>query len=152
MKGDIVKKKLIGCGYQLKDVAEMMKISPQNLHSLLNARDIKTGLLEKIAKTINKSVYFFFEPSNDVQDEKDLLYPILNKDPMILSDDKIISYHDYVAMNDKLRVQGQELNELYRENRKLHKELKCANLELSNIYLNNPQIHRPTQQPRARGA
>lgn len=61
MKGLSVKKKLLENGYVLADVAKNMGIIPQNLQSLLMAEDIKTGVLETIAKAISKSVYFFYE-------------------------------------------------------------------------------------------
>jgi transcriptional regulator with XRE-family HTH domain len=66
MKGKDVKKKLLNNGFKLNNVAEAMNIIPQTLQSLLQAEDIKTGVLEKIANAINKSVYFFFEDDNRV--------------------------------------------------------------------------------------
>jgi transcriptional regulator with XRE-family HTH domain len=61
MRGIDVRKKLQNNGFSLKIVAELMGETPQNLNSMLNARDIKTGVLERIAKVINKSLYFFFD-------------------------------------------------------------------------------------------
>lgn len=61
MTGKDVKTKLLASGYILADVAKGMGIIPQTLNSLLQANDIKTGVLENIAKSINKSIYFFFE-------------------------------------------------------------------------------------------
>ena len=60
MKGVEVKKILQENGFSLKLVADSMGETPQNLNSMLNAQDIKVGTLEKIAKAINKSLYFFF--------------------------------------------------------------------------------------------
>lgn len=64
MKGTQVKEKLLKNGYVLADVAKKMGTIPQNLQSLLAAEDIKTGVLETIAKAISKSVYFFYEESS----------------------------------------------------------------------------------------
>ena len=61
MKGISVKKKLQNNGFSLKSVAEAMGETPQNLNSMLKAQDIKTGVLEEIAKAINKNLYFFFD-------------------------------------------------------------------------------------------
>jgi transcriptional regulator with XRE-family HTH domain len=61
MKGEFVKNKLKKEGYILEDVALAMGISPQNLQSKLKSGDIKVGVLEEISKSINKSIYFFFE-------------------------------------------------------------------------------------------
>lgn len=60
MKGEEVKKILMANGYKLTDVANAMGIIPQTLQSLLKADDIKTGVLENIAESINRNVYFFF--------------------------------------------------------------------------------------------
>lgn len=60
MTGRAVKDKLLSSGYVLSDVAKNMNVIPQTLNSLLQADDIKTGVLERIAKAINKSVYWFF--------------------------------------------------------------------------------------------
>lgn len=65
MKGIQVKEKLLNNGYVLADVAKNMGIIPQNLQSLLSAEDIKTGVLENIAKAISKSVYFFYDDSSE---------------------------------------------------------------------------------------
>lgn len=71
MRGDQVKKILTEGGYILKDVAEALGESPQNFQSMLSAIDIKTGVLEKIAKAIDKNLYFFIDKisENDVLDE-----------------------------------------------------------------------------------
>lgn len=61
MNGKEVKNKLMDSGYILADVAKSMDITPQALNSLLQASDIKTGVLENIAASINKNIYFFFE-------------------------------------------------------------------------------------------
>lgn len=61
MTGEYVKNKLKNSGYVLDDVARGLNITPQNLQSKLRSSDIKVGVLEDIAKAINKNVYFFFE-------------------------------------------------------------------------------------------
>ena len=68
MTGKDVKTKLLTSGYVLADVAKEMGIIPQTLNSLLQANDIKTGVLENIAKAINKSIYFFFEVADTSSD------------------------------------------------------------------------------------
>ncbi len=68
MSGKEVKKILIDNGFQLAYVAEKMGIIPQTLQSLLNAADIKTGVLENIASAISKSVYYFYESNNTQND------------------------------------------------------------------------------------
>jgi len=61
MRGEEVKKILEKNGYLLSEVAKKLDISPQNFNNWLGVQDVKTGILEKIAKAINKNMYFFLE-------------------------------------------------------------------------------------------
>jgi transcriptional regulator with XRE-family HTH domain len=65
MRGEEVKKILEDDGLPLNEVAERLEISPQNLNNWLNVKDIKTGILEKIAKAINKNIYYFIDNQSD---------------------------------------------------------------------------------------
>lgn len=60
MKGEIIRQALKDNDYVLDEVAKAMGISPQSLNNRLNSSDIKVGVLEEIAKAINKSIDFFF--------------------------------------------------------------------------------------------
>jgi len=72
MTGIEVKKKLQNNGFSLKTVADLMGETPQNLNSMLSAQDIKTGVVERIAKAINKSLYFFFEEKIELMSEAEM--------------------------------------------------------------------------------
>lgn len=61
MSGDEAKKILIENGYKLTDIANALGIIPQNLHSLLKAEDVKSGVLEKIANALGKDICFFYK-------------------------------------------------------------------------------------------
>ena len=61
MNGKQIKEKLKKDGFILSEIAESMQETPQNLQSMLRTTDIKTGVLERIATAINKSLYYFFE-------------------------------------------------------------------------------------------
>jgi transcriptional regulator with XRE-family HTH domain len=65
MRGEEVKKILEDDGLPLNELAERLEISPQNLNNWLNVKDIKTGILEKIAKAINKNIYYFIDNQSD---------------------------------------------------------------------------------------
>jgi len=60
MRGLEVKKKLKDKGFSLRKTAELIGETPQNLNSLLNAQDIKTGVVERIAKATGLSLMFFY--------------------------------------------------------------------------------------------
>ena len=61
MNGDFLKSKIIDAGFELAEVARLLSITPQNLQSKLNSKDIKVGFLKEIAKVINKNVYYFLD-------------------------------------------------------------------------------------------
>jgi transcriptional regulator with XRE-family HTH domain len=81
MKGIEVKEILQKNGYTLKDVANLMGETPQNFQALLKVEDIKTGVLERIAKAINKNILFFYNNMDGVNSllEKELNEIILRK-------------------------------------------------------------------------
>ncbi len=64
MKGALVKDILLSNGYKLKDIADLMGETPQNLQAMLKVEDIKTGVLERISSAIGKNITFFFNGKN----------------------------------------------------------------------------------------
>ncbi len=87
MKGEFVKNKLKEKGYILEDVALAMGISPQNLQSKLKSNDIKVGVLEEISKSINKSIYFFFE--QQIPKELNEPFEVYERQPKLIDGDVI---------------------------------------------------------------
>ena len=75
MKGLDVKKKIQEGGFSLREVAELMGETPQNLNSMLNAQDIKTGVVERIAKSIKKNLYFFYGGQESLSEKEKHLIP-----------------------------------------------------------------------------
>jgi transcriptional regulator with XRE-family HTH domain len=69
MEGSKVRSILKANGFIMKDIAEAMGETTQNLNSMLNAQDIKSGVLERIARALKKDVRFFYG------DKENSLYP-----------------------------------------------------------------------------
>lgn len=65
MKGIDVKEKLQKDRYSLKEIADLMGETPQNFQAMFKAEDIKTGILERIAKAIGKDILYFYEIENE---------------------------------------------------------------------------------------
>ena len=65
MRGEEVKKIIEDNEIPLNEVAERLGISPQNLNNWLNVKDMKIGILDKIAKAINKNIYYFIDSQSD---------------------------------------------------------------------------------------
>lgn len=60
MTGSAVKQILKNEGIILSDVAARLKISSQNLQSILSAADVKSGTLERLASVLGRSILMFF--------------------------------------------------------------------------------------------
>lgn len=61
MKGEDVKRKIAGVGYSISEMARMLGTSQQNLSQSLSSQDVKTGLVEKIARALGVPVSYFFD-------------------------------------------------------------------------------------------
>ena len=70
MRGEEVKKILEDDGHHLTEVAEKLNISPQNFYNWLGVQDIKTGILEKIARAIDKNIYYFIDKQSLITQER----------------------------------------------------------------------------------
>ena len=61
MKGEKIKEILKAEGFALSEVARLLGFdNDQRLHSALRSDDVKTGLVEDIARVTNKSICLFF--------------------------------------------------------------------------------------------
>lgn len=61
MNGKDLRKKLVDEGIGLCDLAHKLGYDhEQNLYSLFRASDIRTGLIEKLAKTLGKPIGWFY--------------------------------------------------------------------------------------------
>ena len=61
MTGEDLKMKLRTTGHSITELAGKLGMSQQNLSQALNAKDIKTGLLEDLAKVLDVPITFFYE-------------------------------------------------------------------------------------------
>ncbi|EEI90229.1 peptidase S24-like protein [Sphingobacterium spiritivorum ATCC 33300] len=89
MIGNDLKIRLKNLGYELKEIAEKMGISPQALNSKFASDDLKVSFLQQIAKSINKSVYFLMEEPG----------PITN---VIETKEEGVSRSEFLFRTDKL--------------------------------------------------
>lgn len=65
MNGKSLKFRLQTIEPNLSEAAKKLNMSRQSLQQALEAADIKTGLVEKIASTYNMPVSFFFDDTNE---------------------------------------------------------------------------------------
>jgi transcriptional regulator with XRE-family HTH domain len=75
MTGDQLRKKIKSRKRSYKSVAEAIGETPQNFQNMLNASDVKSGTLERIAKALGEPVSFFFEelPIVSIEDYADYI-------------------------------------------------------------------------------
>ena len=74
MKGSELKKKLDTIGVSQAKLAEMMGVFPQSFNKTLQADDVKSGFIEKLAQVLNKDISFFYgnvasSESNEINKE-----------------------------------------------------------------------------------
>ena len=60
MTGHELKLKLIEAGKSQKDIAELLGVTAQSLSSVLSAKDVRSGTLERIAEAIGVKMSFFY--------------------------------------------------------------------------------------------
>lgn len=60
MSGEELKKKLVDTGISLTKISEMLGKTPQQLDQALNAKDVKTGLIEDLSRVLNVDISFFY--------------------------------------------------------------------------------------------
>lgn len=61
MNGNDLRIRVKNLGFELKEIADKLNITPQALNSKLLADDLKVSFVQQIAKAINKSVYYLIE-------------------------------------------------------------------------------------------
>ena len=141
MKGIDVKIILQKNGFALKDIAASMGETPQNLNAMLKVEDIKTGVLERIAKAIDRDILFFFDIVDTQENEIEITNNIISNrrqinhlyqrivDVNILIKDylKIDEEKDYIEdaaeiLNTQTRQYPQEWKEFDINGKRLHNE------------------------------
>lgn len=66
MTGQELKLKLIEAGKSQKDIAELLGVTAQSLSSVLSAKDVRSGTLERIAEAIGVKMSFFYPTEGGV--------------------------------------------------------------------------------------
>ena len=60
MSGEELKKKLAETGISLTRISQMLGKTPQQLDQALNAKDVKTGMVEELCRVLNVDITFFY--------------------------------------------------------------------------------------------
>lgn len=64
MTGNELKVRLMEIGKSQKDVADLLGVTAQSLSSVLSAKDVRSGTIEKIAHAVNMPISFFYGETN----------------------------------------------------------------------------------------
>lgn len=67
MKGKELKSKLIEVGISQKELADLLGVTAQSLSSILSAKDVRSGTIEKIAKTLGVSISYIYGEPDKIQ-------------------------------------------------------------------------------------
>ena len=64
MEGKVLKQKIAELDVTQLDLANRLGTTPQSLFSILHAKDVRSGTIEKIAQVLDVSVSFFYGEGN----------------------------------------------------------------------------------------
>lgn len=74
MSGEELKKKLEAIDMSFAKMAELMGVFPQSFNKTLQADDVKSGFIEKLARVLNKDLAFFYDmPASSSNEEVERL-------------------------------------------------------------------------------
>lgn len=133
----------------LREIAERLSISEQNLQNKLTSADIKVSFLCKLSRVLHKSIYFFLE-GQDFYEEKTVKRTKKNDEASILRTDDVptlpaIPSTDIPAPSDTVILRLMDkLDEKDAENKQLQSELRQKSEELA-------ALKAQTQYPRGHG-
>ena len=84
MTGDQLRRKIKSKRRSFKSVAEAIGETPQNFQNMLNAADVKSGTLERVAEALGEPVAYFYEELPIVTMEDYAEYIALKKENEML--------------------------------------------------------------------
>ncbi len=64
MEGSYLKHKIRETGVTLKEVSDLLGITSQALNSIFNAKDVRSGTIEKVAHVLQVPVSYFYDELN----------------------------------------------------------------------------------------
>lgn len=119
MNGKNLKEKLQADGVNLSALARKMGYATdQNLHSVLGAKDVRSGLIEDLAKVLNKPIGWFYEEEASSTPEDNGVVACEANAPASNVGTPATRENDLLAMCDALRNDIEYLKKLLDEERK----------------------------------
>lgn len=117
MDGKQLKRVISGVGIKQSRLAEILQTTPQNINSLFQAKDVKSGTLERIAEGLGTDMSLFYNIARSVTNNNGQVVNSSNKD-IHYNSDKVIE-----IMNEQLKAKDRQIEALlqrldYREERK----------------------------------
>ncbi len=64
MTGEELKRKIKEAGSSQKELAELLGVTAQSISSILSAKDVRSGTIEKIAEALGRPVSYFFDEAS----------------------------------------------------------------------------------------
>lgn len=66
MTGAELKERLQATHIPMSEIARRIQVSPQNLNSLFNSEDVKSGVLERLSKALDVPITYFYGDTYNV--------------------------------------------------------------------------------------
>jgi transcriptional regulator with XRE-family HTH domain len=89
MRGIELKEKLKTSRYSMAEIAGKMGVSPQNLNSVFQSEDVKSGVLERLAKALDVPLAYFYGDSFNVSGNNNAT--AINNSIANASDERLLS-------------------------------------------------------------
>lgn len=102
MTGNELKKKLFGINKSQKDIADLLGVTPQSLSSVLSAKDVRSGTIEKIAHVLNMPVSFFYGENLAALRQGDFSAALVHGDANISASEDIGVLHERIKALQEL--------------------------------------------------
>lgn len=100
MTGAQLKERLSTTHISLSEIARRIGVSPQSLNSMFNSEDVKSGVLEKLAKALDVPIAFFYGDTFNVTGNNNAT--AINNSVANASDERLLSL--LVSKDEQLTI------------------------------------------------
>lgn len=108
MSGKEVKDRLAAIGIKQIELARMLKVPQPNISGMFNSKDVKSGMLERIAAAIGKDMRFFYpelaQPCSNSVHNSGVISTSAGDADICYNSDKVIE-----MLNDQLKTKDDQL-------------------------------------------
>lgn len=140
MTGKDLKKKLELTGIPLRQIADALDISEQNLQNKMASADIKVSFLCKISKALHKSIYFLLDGQDFYKETSDEFKSHGTEKVQSMPSDAVA-----LRLMEKLDEKDAKIDQLQSELRSMEKELAVLKAQHPETSIPHPEVLNPAK-------